>query len=138
MPWSRRPTTLVRALLVTISADHTDVSYADKRVTISGRATQVNPGGTVTPYQGALYLEESWSLGQKEVTANADGNFSAVVAPSPVIGPTPTVSAQIVYGVPGKYADSAEVPVVDQRLVAGLEVRGPHHRLQRLTARRRQ
>ena len=87
---------------VTISADHTDVSYADKQVTISGQATQVNPGGTVTPYQGPVYLGESWSPGLvATVTANADGDFSAVVAPNLVYGPSPTVSAQIAYGAPG-------------------------------------
>ena len=94
---------------VTISADHTDVSYADKQVTISGQATQVNPGGTVTPYQGPVYLGESWSLGQVEVTANAEGDFSAVVAPNLVYGPTPTVSAQIAYGAPGEHANSNTV-----------------------------
>jgi len=94
---------------VTISADHTDVSYADKHVTISGQATQVNPGGTVTPYQGPVYLGESWSLRQVEVNANADGDFSAVVAPGLVYGPDPSVSAQIDYGSPGEHANSNAV-----------------------------
>jgi hypothetical protein len=109
---------------VTISADHTDVSYADKQVTISGQATQVNPGGAVTPYQGPVYLEESWSLGQVEVKANADGDFSAVVIPGLVYGPDPSVSAQVYYGSPGEHADSNavtfDVQVDNARVTASL------------------
>ena len=94
---------------VTIAANHTSVSYTDKQVTISGQATQVNPGGTVTPYQGLVYLQESWSPNQQETTANADGEFSAVVTPSLDYGPALWAVAEIAESAPGERVNSNTV-----------------------------
>jgi hypothetical protein len=104
---------------VTLTADPTDVSYADKQVTISGQVTLDNPDGTVTPYQGGVVLDETWRVGTVTVPTDADGDFSVVVSPNLVYGP-PSVFAQVFYGAPGMSVASNEINLdvqVDQAKV---------------------
>jgi hypothetical protein len=105
--------------VITLSADHTNVSYADKQVTLSGQVTLDNPDGTTTPYQGAVVLDESWKAGTATVQSDADGNFSVVVSPTLVYG-QPSVFAQVYYGAPGFNASSSDLSLdvqVDQAKV---------------------
>jgi hypothetical protein len=104
---------------VTLTADPTDVSYADQQVTLSGQVTLDNPDGTVTPYQGGVVLDETWRVGTVTVPTDAEGDFSVVVSPNLVAGP-PSVFAQVYYGAPGMNADSNDINLdltVDKAMV---------------------
>ena len=82
---------------ITISADHTDVTVADRTVTITGQATLVAPDGTTSPWSPSLplVLNAPW-LSNAHVTVQPGGSFTVVTSPhgaSPaaffVAGPDP-------------------------------------------------
>ena len=49
------------SLAFTVSADSTAIDYDHPTATVTGTVTLDNPDGTTTPYQGPLYLVESWN-----------------------------------------------------------------------------
>lgn len=82
---------------ITISANHTDVTFADPTVTITGQATLVAPDGTTSAWNPSvpLVLTAPWLSGA-HVTVQPGGGFTVVTSPrgaSPapffVAGPDP-------------------------------------------------
>jgi hypothetical protein len=68
--------------VASISADHTAVDYASRTATVTGTVQAHNPDGSVTPYQGAVTVTNSWNAAPQTVQTDTSGNYSATVLPA--------------------------------------------------------
>lgn len=91
---------------ITISADHTGISYDNPSATISGTVALLAPDGTVTPYVGPVTFNVDWS-GVPAVETDSSGAFSTKVTPSDMYTNTPSLTASVTTN--GWYANSATV-----------------------------
>ena len=71
----------VDELTFTVAADHTQVSYDNKVVTLSGSVTSLSPDGTTTPFAGSTVTMVSSFKSDVPVPTDGSGDFSIQVTP---------------------------------------------------------